>query len=422
MQIFTAGQFRILTQVVTITALLVGSWKFAHAQEGSVQHVHDPVIARDGNKFFLFSTGKDIPVRTSADLFSWSPSRSVFSRIPDWALHEVPEAKNIWAPDISFFNNKFHLYYSISTFGSKQSCIGLATTPSIDPNSPNYKWTDAGLVVKSDSSTNYNCIDPNIVLDGNKMPWLSFGSHWGGIQLVSINPKTGKPSGRVQGIAKRPSTAIEAPFIIRRQSLYYLFVSFDQCCKGVDSTYKVMVGRARQVQGPYVDATGKPMLDGGGTLVLAGYRSIKGPGHNAVITVGESDYLVHHFYDQTSNGVPTLQIRPIIWESGWPLVGEPISDGDLEDNRKSKLIPSSILGTWDHYVEDGRKLNVELKPGGIINAGRATWSFTNKTLELRWPKGGAGSGEWVDRCIVSPNGDWYVGRNGAGALIRGVKR
>src|SRR5262249_46584935 len=151
-----------------------------------------------------------------------------------------------------------------------------ATNLTLDPSSPAYRWVDRGEVVESKPGrNNWNAIDPQLVFDGQGQPWLAFGSQWGGIKLAQIDPFSGKLVGGVlpralRLLASRPgSKPIEAPFIVARGGLYYLFVSFDLCCMGAASTYRIMVGRSPSILGPYLDRTGKPMTRGGGTLVLA---------------------------------------------------------------------------------------------------------------------------------------------------------
>ena len=299
------------------------------AQTGAVRNVHDPCVAEDNGAFYVFSTGRGIPIRESDDLFGWSHVGRVFKELPPWTKERVPGVKSLWAPDISYFNGKWHLYYSVSTYGSNRSCIGLATSPTLDVASSKHGWVDQGVVIASTPGRdNFNAIDPNVVLDKKRRPWLAFGSFWSGIMLCRLDRLTGKvaPGSKPFLIAGRNGGAIEAPFIYRKGRLFYLFVSFDHCCRGVRSTYKIMVGRSKTVAGPYLDRNNRPMIKGGGTLVLAGAGRFIGPGHNAVLRSGRSDWLVYHFYDRDENGVPTLQIRKLRWLDGWPVAGEPIGD------------------------------------------------------------------------------------------------
>jgi len=293
--------------------------------EGDIRQVHDPTIIKDADTYYVFSTRAGIAIRCSKDLIHWRLCGDVFAHLPEWAVKDVPGLRGLWAPDVSYFSGKFHLYYSVSTFGSNRSSIGLATNQTLDPGSENYRWVDQGKVIGSNPTDDWNAIDPNVAFDEKDQPWLVFGSFWGGIKLRRLDPATGKLSSQdpnLYSLARRPSPgAIEAPFIIRRNGYYYLFVSFDFCCRGKDSTYNIRVGRARRIMGPYLDRSGKPMMDGGGTLVLSGAGRWAGPGHCAVLLEKDRDLLVYHAYDTEWRGVPTLRIATLQWDSeGWPTV------------------------------------------------------------------------------------------------------
>jgi arabinan endo-1,5-alpha-L-arabinosidase len=300
------------------------------AQTGDVTFVHDPCLIKSGDDYYIFSTGNRIDMRRSTDLRKWESVGSVFDAIPDWALQEVPGVSNVWAPDIFYDNGTYYLYYSLSTFGSNRSRIGLATNTTLDPNDPNYQWIDRGKVIESNSGYSYNAIDPNIVRDAQGGLWMSFGSFWSGIMLVELDPETMKPDPTTApySIASRGGDAIEAPFVVLKDDLYYLFVSFDFCCRGVDSNYKIMVGRSPQITGPYVDKNGRWMLSGGGSLLLSGSDQWRGTGHCAILLDADSDWLVYHAYDANNNGIPTLQIRRLAWSAdGWPVASDPIQSG-----------------------------------------------------------------------------------------------
>ena len=299
--------------------------------QGDIRQVHDPTVIKEGDTFYLFSTRAGIAIRCSPDLIRWRLCGDVFAHLPGWAVKDVTGLRGLWAPDISFFNGKYHLYYSVSTFGSNRSSIGLVTNLTLDPASEKYKWEDQGKIVSSGNGDDWNAIDPNIVLDEVGEPWLSFGSFWSGIKLQKIDATTGRLSTKdtkLYSLASRPRSAqlpgaIEAPLIIRKNGYYYLFVSFDFCCRGAESTYNIRVGRSKSVTGPYVDREGKPMMEDGGTLVLKGGTRWRRPGHCAIIQDRNGERLVYHAYDAEARGVSTLRITPVIWDAeGWPSLKE----------------------------------------------------------------------------------------------------
>ena len=245
--------------------------------------VHDPVMARgEDGRYYIFSTGMGVGSISSADLKTWQPEKSALNPIPQWALDSVRGYRgHTWAPDISRHDGKWLLYYSCSSFGKNGSAIGLATNQTLDPQSPDYQWVDQGPVIVSHQHVDhYNCIDPNLIVDEKGTPWLTFGSFWDGIQIVKLkkdfktldgSPKTiSRRVGRKITLAEIDNiehytiegndtieagdNAVEAPFIIKNGKYYYLFVSFDYCCRGERSTYRTVVGRSKKVNGPYVDS------------------------------------------------------------------------------------------------------------------------------------------------------------------------
>ena len=292
------------------------------AQEGDIRQVHDPTVIREGDDYYMFTTGLGnrlgLPIRRSRDLFHWALVGEVFPTFPQWAIDRKPGHDNLWAPHVVRLNDRFHLYYAVSTFGTNNSTIGLATNATLNPSSPDYEWRDEGIIVETRSGRDdWNAIDPNIATDADGTPWLMTGSYFAGIKAFRLNPRTGKlvdASSRGQTIARRPNQGpIEAPYVVRHGGFFYLFVSFDHCCKGIKSDYKVMVGRSMNITGPYLDFNGVDMRQGGGTLVISGHNRFFGPGHNAVLKEGDEFWFIHHFYDGDRNGVATMQIRPLHW-------------------------------------------------------------------------------------------------------------
>jgi arabinan endo-1,5-alpha-L-arabinosidase len=326
--------------LISLTPLVLCQEPKAMTLSGDYAVTHDPSIAKEGSSYYVFATtprpdNVQFPIRCSNDLTNWKLCGNVFDQIPAWIQEASPRTKVLWAPDISYFHGKFHLYYAYSLFGTNTSGIALVTNETLDPKSPKYHWNDEGLVLKSTNGDDFNAIDPNIVLDKNGKPWLSFGSFWTGIKMRRMDQETGKPSKidtTVYSLAERempampkPPTpglpadwqAVEAPFIVRHGEYFYLFVSFDLCCRGTKSSYKTMVGRSHEVTGPYVDADGKPMLHGGGTQLLFPNSRWLGPGGESVLQQSEGDIIVFHAYDAVT-GKPALQISTLTWENGWP--------------------------------------------------------------------------------------------------------
>jgi arabinan endo-1,5-alpha-L-arabinosidase len=294
-------------------------------------YAHDPVIAREGSFYYLFSTGQGIPVSRSRDLLTWDFLPPVFLKRPAWLREEMPEsAADFWAPDVSFHDGSWYLYYAASTFGRNRSRIALATNPTLDPSRADFTWTDRGSVIGSDTGDDWNAIDPALTVDEQGKWHLTFGSFWTGIKQVELDPSTGKPSTPrppMVSLAQRPGVPndpIEAPFISRHANFWYLWVSFDYCCRALQSDYKIAVGRSRAITGPYTDREGRDMREGGGTVVVQGEGDIHGPGHCAVLRDGDRELLVHHAYDGKRHGAAVLQLRPISWEDDWPIIGPPL--------------------------------------------------------------------------------------------------
>ena len=310
--------------------------------------VHDPVMTKAGDTYYVFSTGPGITYYESKDMVNWQLTGRVFPDEPSWARRVAPGFNgHLWAPDIYQKNGKFYLYYSASAFGKNTSGIGVTVNTTLDRDSPDYEWVDYGVVIDSvPNRDHWNAIDPAIVEDDDGNAWMSFGSFWEGLKLVKLDDdmvRLAEPQ-EWYTIAKRPGAnttddadpgegAIEAPYIFKQNGYYYLFVSFDKCCRGMDSTYNVRVGRSKTVMGPYFDRDGVSLLDGGGTMVIEGNKDWVALGHNAAYTFDGKDYLVLHAYETADNALQKLRILPITWEDNWPVV----DPADL-NRRKTNLI------------------------------------------------------------------------------------
>ena len=292
---------------------------------------HDPsTIIPCKNRYYIFSTGQGILSKSSADKVFWTPGPPVFVNPPAWTTNMVPGFDGtIWAPDVQFFNNQYHLYYAVSTFGSQVSAIGLATNPTLDPSDPSYHWTDQGPVITSGNGSPYNTIDPSFLRDNAGNLWMAFGSYWNGIYLVQLDPNSG-----LRITASSPTyhlaynSSIEASYLWRRGGYYYLFVNWGSCCSGVDSTYNIRVGRSTAITGPYLDRNGVDMVNGGGTLFMEANGKYTGPGHVGILSENGNLLLTHHYYDANAYapqygayGAPDFAMLPLSWTpDDWPSV------------------------------------------------------------------------------------------------------
>jgi arabinan endo-1,5-alpha-L-arabinosidase len=342
---------RVWTGILCATALFgfgmnnVDTPSILYPVTGDVDFSHDPTIIKAGKLWYVFTTGKApdgglIAVRTSPDLIHWKLAGHVFDEMPKWITAASPRTRDLWAPDISHEDGQYRLYYAYSLFGRNTSGIGLATNETLDPTDPKFKWLDQGLVLYSTTTDNYNAIDPNFIRDRHGREWLSFGSFWSGIKMRELDSATGKPlssnreiyalaarakhSPNVAPDAKLPpdSTAIEAPSIVHHGGYYYLFVSWDLCCRGAKSTYRTMVGRSKEVTGPYVDHDGTRMDEGGGLQILGPNSRWAGAGgESALVERGSPDLIVFHAYDKIT-GKPSLEVATISWQDDWPVIAD----------------------------------------------------------------------------------------------------
>ena len=307
--------------------------------------VHDPsTVVRFHGKYYVFSTGRGAPFYSSPDGVTWTREGSVFTQIPDDVHAGV--AKNngtdVWAPDILRIGNQFYLYYAVSSWGSFQSAIGLATNPVLDPKDPAYKWTSRGVVVSSDGNEDLNAIDPGVIHAPDGTLWICYGSYHGSIRVTQLDPKTGLAL-RPKELGAPVATAreSEASDLIFHDGYYYLFVNHGSCCKGKDSEYNIRVGRSRAMAGPYLDKHGETMDKGGGSLFLAAHDHRIGPGHFGRVLDydasadgsegGPERFSVHYEADVTRGGRSVLDIRPLLWSvDGWPVAGDNLTEGTYQ--------------------------------------------------------------------------------------------
>lgn len=319
--------------------------------------VHDPTIVEYDGRYFLYSTDtrqpvtSGVPIRMSWNLVEWAFIGQALADVPrearDWS-----NALGLWAPEIVRYGDEYRMYYSASTFGSTRSYIGLATA-----KTPLGPFKDEGVVVKtSPVLCHHNAIDANVVTDKMGKQWLLYGSFFGGLYILPLDNKIGKPSetGFGKCIAKRPEcvdTAIEGGFIYYnpKTDYYYLFCSYDS----LNDSYNIRVARSRHVDGPYIGCKGYAMDDFEhspddigmkvlGSYYFSGEKAVLAPGHNSIFKRSDNQlFMVHHARRKAFSDDFFLNIRKLEWLSnGWPVVSPCLYEKDCEQ----KVL--ELAGRW----------------------------------------------------------------------------
>ena len=313
--------------------------------------MHDPstVIRHDG-KYYSYGTGNGLPISISDDGWTWRRAGTLMEALPGGRPGQDVIARggnNTWAPDVIRIGDKYFVYYSAPGTQPK-AAIGLLVGKTLDPGSPDYKWEDGGPVVWSDGVEDSNAIDPGVFLDPtNGSLWLTYGSYFGYIRLVQLDPRTGK---RLYPDRKPVNIAInsEASIMIYREGWYYLLVTHGSCCAGANSSYNIRMGRARKVTGPFLDNMGIDMLQGGGKLFLGSGGRYIGPGHFGLLDLGDGvqKFSCHYEADLDRGGVSVLDIRPLQWRDGWPVAGENFKAGTyhIESVRTGTALELAVEG------------------------------------------------------------------------------
>ena len=279
-------------------------------------YIHDPstIVECDG-KYYTFGTGGGGII--SEDGWSWHSGA------------ERPGGGA--APDAMKIGDRYLIIYGATgggLFGGHNGRILTMWNKTLDPKSPDFKYTDAVEVASSDGMEDCDAIDPSLLLDPTTgRLWATYGTYFGNIRLIELDPATGY---RVKGdVEKDVAIDCEASDLIYRDGWYYLLGTHGTCCDGVNSTYNIVVGRSRNVTGPYLDNVGRDMLKGGGRMVIAAGDRVCGPGHfgRTVIEEGVEIMSCHYEADFDMGGRSVLGIRPLLWRNGWPVAGERFRGG-----------------------------------------------------------------------------------------------
>ncbi|KAK4220494.1 putative arabinan endo-1,5-alpha-L-arabinosidase A [Podospora fimiseda] len=322
---------------ISLLSTLTSGYALPEPCSGVCVNTHDPSIIRhsDGT-YFRFSTGGRIAIHAAPTLNG--PWIYKGAAIPRGSSINLPGNQDLWAPEISRHNSThYHLFYSVSTFGSQTSAIGLAISPSLDINT----WTDLGSINLSSSpssKTPYNAIDPSLIYDQANTSYLTFGSFWKGIYLIPLSYSTTTSkftvtsSNQAIQLAFDPSdAAIEGPNIYFKNGFFYLFFSKGACC-GYDRSrpakgkeYRIMVCRSTNLTGVYRDKNGRDCRNGGGTVVLESHGWVYGPGGQGIIEgEGGRPVMYYHYVDSRvgfADGQKRLGWNWVTFDvGGWPVV------------------------------------------------------------------------------------------------------
>ncbi len=318
-----------LSAFITLLVLLTAR---AVALDGEIR-IHDPstIVQCDG-RFYTYGTGGTCLVSENG----WN-----------WQRGTTPPRRGM-APDLIHLGDRYLMYVARNVGAQPRADINLVWTKSLDTNSPTYKWEEAGVVASSDGAEDCNAIDPGLLLDptDGKL-WMVYGSYFGFIRLVELDPKTGL---RKDTNAAPVNIAIncEAPVLIYEDGWYYLLATHGSCCRGADSGYNLRMGRSKKITGPYLDREGVDMIRGGGTLFAGSSERVIGPGHFGRLQLGDNveKFSCHYEADLDRGGASVLDIRPLLWKDGWPVAGNNVREGtyQIESLRTGTALELAVEG------------------------------------------------------------------------------
>jgi len=339
--------------IFTLLVVAVAVFTIAANLDGVV-NIHDPsTLVMCNGKYYTYGTGGSVLV--SDDGWTWRRGVS-------------PPRRGL-APDVIKLGDRYYLYVARNVGAQPKAEINMLWTKSLDPESPDYKWEEGGVVAGSDGIEDCNAIDPGLFLDPNDgRLWLVYGSYFGYIRLVELDPKTGlrkNPNEKPRDLAIN----CEASILIFRDGWYYLLATHGSCCRGADSGYNIRVGRSKKVTGPYLDHEGIDMILGGGKLFQGSGGRVVGAGHFGLIDVGQGvqKFSMHWEADLDRGGASVLDIRPLQWRDGWPVAGENLKEGvyEIESVRTGTALEMAVEG----MPVGGRRMRGPGGPGGPPAAG-----------------------------------------------------
>ena len=341
--------------------------------------IHDPsTIVMSNGKFYTYGTGGSALV--SDDGWTWRRGVS-------------PPRRGL-APDVIHLGDRYYMYVAANIGAQPRADVNMIWSKTLDPESPDYKWEEGGVVASSDGVEDSNAIDPGVFLDPTDgRLWLVYGSYFGYIRLVELDPKTGRrlnPNDSPRNLAVN----CEASDMMYRDGWYYLLATHGSCCRGADSGYNIRVGRSRNVTGPFLDHEGIDMLQGGGKLFLGSGARVIGPGHFGLLDLGDGvqKFSMHWEADLDRGGASVLDIRPLLWKDGWPVAGENLKEGTY-------AIESVRTGTVLELAVEGVPVGGRRARGGGAGGGGGRGGFQGQggvippqdvtQVSANWPAGSA---------------------------------
>ena len=356
------------------TALALAS--IAFALDGEIG-IHDPsTVVRSNGRLYTYGTGGSSLV--SDDGWTWH--RGV-----------APSRRGL-APDVIHLGDRYYMYVAANIGAQPKAAVNMIWNKTLDPDAPDYQWEEGGIVASSDGVEDSNAIDPGVFLDPTDgRLWLTYGSYFGYIRLVELNPKTGKrlkPNDQPRDIAIN----CEASDLIYHDGWYYLLATHGSCCRSADSGYNIRVGRAKNVTGPFLDNMGVDMLRGGGKLLIGSGGRVIGPGHFGLFDLGDGaqKFSLHWEADLDRGGASVLDIRPLLWKDGWPVAGENLKEGTYE-------IESVRTGTALELAVEGVPVGGRVARGGRGAGGGRGGIFAGQggvippqdvaQVSMNWPAG-----------------------------------
>lgn len=362
-----------LASVVSLAAAGLALVQLGFALDGKVG-IHDPsTIVMCNGKYHTYGTGGTALVSDDG----WT-----------WRAGTTPLRRGM-APDVIHIGDRYYMYVAANIGAQPKAAVNLIRSKSLDPGSPDYKWEEAGVVVTSDGVEDCNAIDPGVFLDPNDgRLWLVYGSYFGYIRLVELDPKTGlrlNPAVPPRNIAINCEAAIQ----IFHDGWYYLLATHGSCCRGADSGYNIRVGRSRKVTGPYLDHTGLDMIRGGGKLFLGSGGQWIGPGHFGLLDFadGVQKFSLHYEADLDRGGASVLDIRPLQWKHGWPVAGDNAREGtyEIESVRTGTALELGVEGV---PVGGRRAPRGPGGPGGMFSGtGTPIPPQDVSQVSAKWPAG-----------------------------------